>query len=184
MQWSVSIGSKVVVVQLPDSIPDNSEFDGMVDGKSVKLRWQRQTRTLFVLNTKSSGGWTPINARSRTVTKFPGDGEVAVNVEFSVVGSNHPLNLEASVTTFLPGSDSKEGGKKKKSAVIRSQITGKVLKVLVKPGDNVSTGDTLMIIEAMKMENRVLSNTNGIIDSVKVKESDTVSSGAELLKFK
>ena len=184
MQWSVSIAGKSHTVQLPDSISDNNIFDATIDGRTVQLRWQRQTRTLFILDKTKGPEWSPVNLRSKTVNRFPGDGEIAVNAEFSVAGSANPLNLSASVSTFFPGMDTKEGSAKKKPAVIRSQITGKVLKILVKSGDAVNVGDTLLIIEAMKMENRVLANTNGTIDSVKVKELDTVSTGAELIKFK
>ena len=54
----------------------------------------------------------------------------------------------------------------------------------MKAGDQVASGDTLMIIEAMKMENRVLASTAGILDSVKVNEGETVASGAELVRYK
>lgn len=184
MQWSISFSGKSHIVQIPDSIPDNTAFDATIDGRAVKLRWQRQTRTLFILDQTKSNDWASINLRSKSVTKFPGDGEIVVSSEFLSAGNPDPINLEANVANYFPGQDSKESTAKKKAAIVRSQITGKVLKVLVKPGDTVSVGDTLMIIEAMKMENRVLANTNGTVDAVKVKESDTVSSGAELVKFK
>lgn len=184
MQWNVAFSGKSHIVQIPDSIPDNTPFDAVVDGRNVQLRWQRQTRTLFILDPSKNQGWSPINIRSRTVTKFPGDGDIVVNTEFSTAGCPDPVILEATVASYFPGQDSKESNAKKKAAIVRSQITGKVLKVLVKSGDTVAVGDTLLIIEAMKMENRVLSSTNGIIDTVKVKEADTVSTGAELVKFK
>lgn len=184
MQWSVVINGKSQVIQLPDAIPNNADFSGSINGRPVQLRWQRQTRTLFVLDTAKSQEWSPINIRSKNVAKFPGDGDIAVSAEFSLAGTSTPINLEATVSTYLPGSDNKEGSTKKKPAVVRSQITGKILKIFVKSGDKVNVGDTLMIIEAMKMENRVLAANAGTVDTIKVKEADTVSTGAELLKFK
>jgi biotin carboxyl carrier protein len=178
------MADKPHLIQLPDTIVDNTEFDASIDGKPVKLRWQRQTRTLFVLMPDDNAGWTPLNLRTRTVTRFAGDGELAVSAEFSASGARHPANLEATVSLYVPGLGSGENNTKKKPAVIRSQITGKVLKVFVKPGDEVKSGDTLMIIEAMKMENRVVSHTAGVIDTIKAKEAETVSTGAELIKFK
>ena len=184
MQWSVTVGGKSSVVQIPDNIPDNAAFDATIDGRSVQLRWQRHTRALFIKDLTKSNDWAAINIRSKSVAKFPGEGDIAVSAEFSAAGASDPINMEAIVSVYFPGQDSKEGSRKKKPAVVRSQITGKVLKIMVNAGDIVSAGDTLMIIEAMKMENRVLANTGGVIDAVKVKELDTVASGAELLKFK
>jgi biotin carboxyl carrier protein len=88
------------------------------------------------------------------------------------------------VSLHIPGQESRAAAAAKKPRVIRSQITGKVLKVLVKPGDSVASGDTLIIIEAMKMENRVMASTNGVVDQVKITEGDTVAAGAELIRFK
>jgi biotin carboxyl carrier protein len=184
MQWNVSISGKNHLVQLPDVAPDNTPFDATIDGRAVKLRWQRNTKALFILDPKFGDVWTSINIRTRTVNKFAGDSELSVSSEFLPAGAINPIAMDATVSVYLPGQDSKEGAKAKKPQVIRSQITGKVLKVLVKSGDEVNAGDTLMIIEAMKMENRVLAISAGAIDTVKVKESDTVSTGAELIKFK
>jgi len=55
---------------------------------------------------------------------------------------------------------------------------------LIKAGDTVNVGDTLVIVEAMKMENRVLATFPGTIDSVKVNEGASVSNGHELIRFK
>lgn len=184
MQWTVSINAKNHLVQLPDTLPDNTPFDATIDGRAVKLRWQRQTRALFILDPKVADVWTSVHMRSRTVTKFAGESEQIVNAEFMPGGAPAPIAMEASASVYLPGQESREGNATKKPLVIRSQITGKVLKVFVKAGDETATGDTIIIIEAMKMENRVLASANGVVDVVKVKEGDTVSTGAELVKFK
>jgi biotin carboxyl carrier protein len=184
MRWKVHISNQTKIVNLPDQIPDNVPFDATIDGVPVKLKWQRQTKLLLVQDKRVSDCWTSINLRSKSLAKFPGESELNINVEFTKVGSKTPIVTDATLATHFPGQEARAGAAAKKPKVIRSQITGKVLKVFVKAGDQVASGDTLMIIEAMKMENRVQASTAGILDSVKVNEGETVASGAELVRYK
>lgn len=57
---------------------------------------------------------------------------------------------------------------------IRAMLPGVVTKILVKEGDEVKAGDTVMILEAMKMENEVKSPKDGRIKQILVKEGDRV----------
>ena len=57
---------------------------------------------------------------------------------------------------------------------IGASIPGKVIKVLVKEGDEVEEHQPLIVIEAMKMETNIVSKTNGKIKSIKVKENEMV----------
>ncbi len=60
---------------------------------------------------------------------------------------------------------------------IRAMLPGVVTKILVKEGDEVKAGDTVMILEAMKMENEVKSPKDGRIKQILVKEGDRVEKG-------
>ncbi len=60
-------------------------------------------------------------------------------------------------------------------------MPGKVIAVLVAPGDQVEKGQGLVIVEAMKMENEVHSPIAGAIKEIKVKAGDTVEGGAVLV---
>lgn len=66
---------------------------------------------------------------------------------------------------------------------IRSQMPGRVVKVLVSPGDEVEDGQGVAILEAMKMENEVKASRAGIIGRLFVSEGDLVDAGADLLEF-
>ncbi len=57
---------------------------------------------------------------------------------------------------------------------IKAPLPGTILKISVKEGDEVKTGQNLMIMEAMKMENQVLAEKDGVISAIKVKEGDAV----------
>jgi len=57
----------------------------------------------------------------------------------------------------------------------KSEISGSVWKVLVQPGQSVNSGDTLMVIESMKMEIPVLAEESGIVIEVNVAEGEAVA---------
>ncbi|HEY56511.1 MAG TPA: biotin/lipoyl-binding protein [Dehalococcoidia bacterium] len=61
--------------------------------------------------------------------------------------------------------------------IIEVPITGKILSVNVKPGDKVKEGDTLCILESMKMENPILAPVDGTISQVGVNADQVVSPG-------
>lgn len=60
-------------------------------------------------------------------------------------------------------------------------LPGTVLSLRVKEGDSVSVGQTLVVVEAMKMENNIDSDRAGVVKSIAVHEGETVAEGAVLL---
>lgn len=63
----------------------------------------------------------------------------------------------------------------------QAPMAGKIIQILVAPGDEVKAGDTLLILEAMKMEQQILASQDGVVDRILCQENDQVSAGAELL---
>lgn len=57
---------------------------------------------------------------------------------------------------------------------VMAPLPGNVLQVFVKPGDTVKKDDPLLLYEAMKMENKLLSEKEGTIQSIKVNVGDAV----------
>lgn len=68
--------------------------------------------------------------------------------------------------------------------LIMSFIPGTILDILVKEGQKVKTGDELLILDSMKMKNRLKSGRDGIIESIEVKPGVKVAKGTLLLKMK
>ncbi len=66
---------------------------------------------------------------------------------------------------------------------IKAGMPGKIVKVLVKAGDKVSANQTLIVMEAMKMENDLKSPHDVTVKEVIVKEGQSVESGATLVVF-
>jgi biotin carboxyl carrier protein len=68
-------------------------------------------------------------------------------------------------------------------SVIRSPMPGLIVDVRVKAGDRIEAGVPVVVIEAMKMQNELVSETAGIVKSVHVEPQDTVESQAALIEI-
>ncbi|MDX5320798.1 MAG: acetyl-CoA carboxylase biotin carboxyl carrier protein subunit, partial [Bacteroidota bacterium] len=58
-----------------------------------------------------------------------------------------------------------------------------VLKTVANPGDTVKKGDSLLVLEAMKMENIIKSPGDGVVKAIKVNPGDKVEKNAVLIEF-
>ncbi len=63
---------------------------------------------------------------------------------------------------------------------IEAPLPGKILKVNVKPGDKVAEMDEVFVIEAMKMENPIISPVSGLVKEVPVTVGKAVKAGEVL----
>lgn len=66
---------------------------------------------------------------------------------------------------------------------VKAPMPGLVLDVLVDEGQTVSKGDSLLILEAMKMENVIKATDPGVVGNIPVKKGDSVEKGALLLSM-
>ena len=66
---------------------------------------------------------------------------------------------------------------------IKAPMPGLVLNVLVNDGDEVKTGDNLLVLEAMKMENMIKSPSDGTIKKINVVKGDKVEKNEVLIHF-
>lgn len=66
---------------------------------------------------------------------------------------------------------------------ITAPMPGKVIKIQVNEGDKVAKGDVLLIVEAMKMENNILSNTAGTVRKINVATGDMVETSTTLVEI-
>jgi len=63
---------------------------------------------------------------------------------------------------------------------IIAPMPGKIVRLLVKPGDPVTTGQGIVVVEAMKMQNELKSRRDGRVVALPVREGETVGAGAIL----
>lgn len=64
---------------------------------------------------------------------------------------------------------------------LTAPLPGKITHVAVRPGDTVAAGDTLLVIEAMKMENELRAGAPGTVAEVRVQAGQTVNAGDVLI---
>jgi glutaconyl-CoA/methylmalonyl-CoA decarboxylase subunit gamma len=64
---------------------------------------------------------------------------------------------------------------------IDSPMPGNIVRILVKPGDEVSTGQKLFVLESMKMENEIAAPSSGRVAGIKVNVGDAVSAGQNIM---
>ena len=74
-------------------------------------------------------------------------------------------------------------GKAKKINEIKSPMPGLILEVAVSIGQEVKEDDSLLVLEAMKMENNLTSPTDGIVKAIHIKKGDAVDKGTLLIEF-
>ena len=79
--------------------------------------------------------------------------------------------------------DSADGERAGEQARVTAVMPGRVVRVLVEEGAEVKIGDSLVILEAMKMENEITAPRSGRVSAVHVQPDQTVESGMELVEI-
>ncbi len=93
-----------------------------------------------------------------------------------IIGAeSHTLGLEA---PFAPVMQDDAGGGR-----LTAPMPGKVIQVLVTEGETVERGAPLIILEAMKMENTIISPARGVVKRIRFSSGDQVTEGVALLEF-
>ncbi|MFV0345829.1 MAG: biotin/lipoyl-containing protein [Bacteroidales bacterium] len=87
-----------------------------------------------------------------------------------------PITNGSSDATTAPTSTATNANTKN----VASPMPGRVLAIRVQQGDKISKGQTVAVLEAMKMENDIVSNYDGTVNSIFVSEGDSVSSDAKI----
>ena len=72
----------------------------------------------------------------------------------------------------------------KSSNTVKAPMAADILDIRIKVGDEVKKGQTLVILEVMKMENEISSPVDGKIVSIEISKGDSVNAGDILLQIK
>ena len=133
------------------------------DSKSVSFNWQGQDY-YFEISARHESGLVLRDAGGNlhhlqvdggTVSSWVGDAE------------------------FMSGQSSARAGSTG-GGDLTAPMPGKVFKIMVKTGDTVKAGQTLLILEAMKMEHAIKSSKDGVVKKLLFKEGDLVQAGKAL----
>lgn len=113
---------------------------------------------------------------------------ISYNVELINRGNNryHATTLYNSFDINIIDAETRYKNSRKKSenednAYISTPMPGKVVKILVKEGDKVSGGDTVIVVSAMKMESEYKVVKDRLIKKVLVKEGDNIEGDQPLI---
>lgn len=114
--------------------------------------------------------------------------EVEVNGTPYQVEIDRPVKQTAKINRPAPAPVSDSGAPvvnkpvvQANAGAVKSPLPGVILSVHVNVGDTVKTGQKLLVLEAMKMENNIDSDRDGKVIAVKVAKGDSVLEGAELV---
>ena len=104
-------------------------------------------------------------------------------------GTSYSVHVTGMKRVALAHTETKSSSSRRKSSGANSNavtaiMPGKIIRVLVSPGQEVNSGDPVCILEAMKMENELRASQPGVVDSVNVDPGDAVDKGEVLITFK
>jgi biotin carboxyl carrier protein len=106
------------------------------------------------------------------------DGELP---ELEVFASGHRASVKVESDRMRAAASVRGRGPNAANGVVTSPMPGKVVKLLVKEGDEVAEGAPIVVVEAMKMENELISPRAGVVQKVFVAPGDAVEGGARLV---
>jgi len=125
------------------------------------------------VNEKNEGIYTvSFEGNSYTVSVSAG-GDITSMIAASDKQS-HSSNTSQVESKSTPSSDAEE---------VHAPLSGNIWKILVNPNQSVNEGDTLLILEAMKMETEIKAAHSGVVTNISVKEGDSVTVGQVLLSL-
>ena len=152
---------KIEVKQL-----DNNKFEVELDKRKIEVDLIHSEHSLYSLI---------IEGRSYEVNLDGNNGNCSIHINgmhYHINVINEKKKAKIRKTTL----DDVEGKQE-----IKSSMPGKVIKILVKGGEDGGEGQGLIVLEAMKMENEISSPKKGKITSIEVKEGETVEGDVKLL---
>jgi oxaloacetate decarboxylase alpha subunit len=209
LQARVLEGSDPITCRPADNIAPEmdileSQFDEIVSEKNIVLAKDKiddlltyalfpQVGTLFLENRNNPDFFEPVpQGVSNTTVNEKNEGIYTVSFE----GNSYTVSVSAggSITSMIPPSnnqsqspnashiESKSSSSSDEEEVL-APLSGNIWKILVKPNQSLNEGDTLLILEAMKMETEIKAARSGIVTNINIKEGDSVTVGQVLLSL-
>ncbi|MGO5074375.1 pyruvate carboxylase [Clostridium sporogenes] len=143
-------------------------FHGLYEGETAEI--ELQEGKTFIVQLSEIG---KVDSEGNRVVVFEVNGnrrEIKIKDKSSLMAQN----ITSNSTKMADPANKKHIG---------SSIPGTVIKVLVNKGDKIKEGDSLIVIEAMKMETNIVASFGGVVENLLVKEGDQVKSGQLLLEL-
>lgn len=169
------------------------KFDLFIDGKAYKIELgidelitiEIDDKTYQAEIKKTEDGLTVLINKKKFLVSFEGP-------YISINDNKHKIevrNIRRGRPSWYDTKEEKEDIKVGKTTqkmhigegLIHPPMPGRVISIKVKEGDSVKMGTPLLVLEAMKMQNEIVSNTDGFVREIRVSEGDLVESGDVLV---
>ena len=115
------------------------------------------------------------------------DSEGNRTLDFEINGNRREIKIKDKTERILGNSNEDNSTRMAdpdNKSEIGASIPGTIIKVLVKDGDEVKEGQSLLVIEAMKMETNIVASSSGVVESILKEEGQQVKTGELLIKIK
>ena len=183
MQWSVKSRAQNFTVSLPSNWCQGRWFNAAIEGQSLPFLSHQFG---CAIATRSEGALTlerNIDLRQTQLLTTPGDLKLSIQGDVWHGPKVGCTLIRAEVMPWLPPELAARSSAQTREFTLRSPMTGKVLRVIVNDGAEVKRGDDLLVVEAMKMENRITAGIDGKIEGLNLIPGVNISSGQILLKI-
>jgi biotin carboxyl carrier protein len=153
-----------------------------LDGNRVRVSHAGRVRVYEAVKVSGSGrasSWSLLPEGGGTTALVDVDG-AAPDLTVTVDNISVPLKLQSARAKVAGRAAAPP---KAAASSVQSPMPGKVVKLLVAVGDEVKSGQGVVVVEAMKMENELKSPRDGKIKAVAVKEGQPVEAGQSLVTF-
>ena len=139
----------------------------------------------FLQNRGDAAAFEPVPSAAPTAAAQPtaevSQGATVENYSVAVDGKVYQVQVAAGDTHIQPVQASVAAPQSSAATPLQAGLAGTVNKLLVTPGEIVTAGQTLLILEAMKMETEVSATAAGTVAEVLVRQGDAVVVGQNLL---
>ena len=176
MEWEVTIADEKYKIDVPAYLLAQTVISAKVAGKRVRIRWQPLHQVFFIVESDSASPRLERCYRIRSYAIENLVGTERLIVRFQIVGKDS-ASIEAEISPLSRARAVKRLGQKSIADKQYSPLTGKLTKLYVRSGQTIRKGDQVAIIEAMKMENKIVSELAGVVHKVPVQEQGKVNMG-------
>lgn len=152
-----------------------------IEQKAEGLRVNGQLVPLELLSKDGDNYLYNLRGRNYKVEIVSTD-EDSKEIVVKVNGKKTTVKLQDRYDELLAsmGMDTKAG---KKQGQVKAPMPGMVLKLLAQEGQQIAKGDSLLLLEAMKMENIIKSPVDGLIKKIYIAEKDKVEKNQVMIEF-
>lgn len=145
--------------------------------KNYKFNINGNKYSVDVVNVEDNKAEVALNGKSYTVELDMPEMKVAAPKPVVRPVAAAPRAAAAAPAAAAPAAPAAAGD----GTSVKSPLPGTVLNVFVHPGDKVSSGQRMLVLEAMKMENNINAPKDGTVKTVRVQQGDAVMEGDVLI---